>query len=224
MMTWTIDIETIPLPVNQREFATPTEDSIKYGNLKDPEKKKAKYESAIAEWADGPGCALKAELGQIACIGIKQDDIEATILNVNDAKSERQLLADFWKALKHLNINDRIIGHNIKAFDIPFILRRSMVHGIQSKSMELLKEDLWSYKPKIIIDTMQLWQMGDKQTYISLKHLCGAFGITAKDSPVEAEKFYEWWAKDPDICMEYCKGDVDDTYSVYKAMTDAEVC
>ena len=67
-MDMTFDIETIPLPVEQRAFAKPTEDSVKYGNAKKPEKRQEIFEQALADehfqlvGMAGVGARARAEL------------------------------------------------------------------------------------------------------------------------------------------------------------------
>ena len=64
-----LDIETIPLPVAEREFLRPSRDSIRLGNLKDPAKIEAKIAETVAAWERGEDAALDSLQARVALIG-----------------------------------------------------------------------------------------------------------------------------------------------------------
>ena len=42
-----------------------------------------------------------------------------------------------------------------------------------------------------------------------LAHLCAAFGVPVKDSPVSGERFFEWWEENREEAKEYNRQDVE---------------
>jgi DNA polymerase elongation subunit (family B) len=95
---------------------------------------------------------------------------------------EETLLRQFVKLIEeHFNSPYHLLcGHNAKEFDIPFICRRMLIHGMKLPSIL----DIAGKKPWEIahLDTMELWKFGDYKAYTSLALLCHIFNIpTPKD-------------------------------------------
>jgi len=208
-----LDIETIPLPVERREVFRPTEDTIKLGNLKDPNKIKKKIESVQEEWEAGKDCALDPLQGRIAVIGYAIEDEPVVQLYDED---EGELLCDFWnRVTKEVGF---FIAHNVR-FDAGFILRRSILNDISFPAK--FAKDLWSYRPKIWIDTMDLWNIGNRgwsAGSAKLEHLCYALGIPVKGGEVTGKDFHLWWEKDKEKCLEYNRDDVNAVREVYDSI------
>ena len=166
--------------------------------------------AALDTWESGADCALKAEYGRIAMIGIKINDgeIETYEISDNTPEAEAVLLSVLYAHIRGLNTDDTIVGHNIKSFDIPFILRRSQVLNIRPKAYRALKMDCEQYSGLIVKDTMRIWGAGDRQTYIKLETLAAALGIHVEPSEVTGKDFYKWFAKDREACRVYLAQDV----------------
>ena len=64
-----LDVETIPLPIEDRAHLRPSQADIKLGNLKDETKIKAKIDEATAAWERGDNCALDPLQARIAPMG-----------------------------------------------------------------------------------------------------------------------------------------------------------
>jgi len=210
---YVFDIETIPLPKEQRMFSKPTEDSIKYGNLKDPIKRKDKYDEALVAWETGEDAALRPETGRVAMIGICTEDNPVEIIEGGETNDEISILCEFWDTLGEMTRDrDMVIGFNSNNFDVPFLIKRSLILGVEV--FPCFRLDISHYHPSIFIDLMQMWAFGVKGEYISLKYLCGAMGIPVKEGPVEGKDFFKWWAggnEKRELCREYCRQDVDAT-------------
>ena len=206
-MIVSLDIETVPLPSKKREFTRPTMDTMKFGNTKDPDKKQAKYAEAISEWKQGDSAALSALTGRVAMIGYKADDYVALV--AKDAIQESHILKQAWSEIHdyYHSSGARIAGHNIKKFDLPFMVRRSFILGLSVPPWII--NELMKYSSDVIIDTMLFWQLGDRQEMVKLSHLCGAFDINVKESPVTGKDFYKWFEKDVDECIKYNQQDVE---------------
>lgn len=85
---------------------------------------------------------------KIIAIGIKAKDNEAQIL----LGEEKEILNEFWKSVKkHKQKNNKIIGFNIKDFDLPFLVTRSFINDIEIEPFVLkevidIREKLSAYK------------------------------------------------------------------------------
>jgi hypothetical protein len=128
------DIETGPLPDDQLLPMIPPFDAaeIKCGNL-GPEKAAEKVEAARAEHLAKyvSRAALSALTGQVLAIGYKRDDSAAI-----DGRTERQMLLRFWERCEtELARDGKLVGHNILAFDLPFLAQRSWA-GRRSKVLQ----------------------------------------------------------------------------------------
>ncbi|HQN47780.1 MAG TPA: ribonuclease H-like domain-containing protein [Rugosibacter sp.] len=210
-----LDIETGPLPVEKREFLRPDAASIKTGNLKDLAKINDKIVQAVREWEAGEGCALDPMQGEILVIGVAIGDTDVIQMHEN---GERDILERFWEMIgKAANSNPHFIGHNIR-FDAGFLIKRSLAHGV--KMPGLYVRDLFSYAPLFWRDTMQAWMLGDRRAdMVSLKKLCGFFGVEVKDGDITGANFAEnWHGGNKTECLAYNAQDVEATRAVYKRM------
>ena len=91
---------------------------------------------------------------------------------------EVKLLSDFASLLARFctSREHTLCGHNIKEFDIPYICRRMVIHGIALPSvLNISGKKPWEIQ---FIDTLELWKFGDYKNYTSLKLLTAVFGIS----------------------------------------------
>lgn len=154
-----------------------------------------------------------AEFGKIVCISVGYFIIKNDIRNFRVTSffgDEIQILKDFNNLLQnHFNQPQHILcGHNAKEFDIPFLARRMIIHGISLPE----KLNLFGKKPWEIphLDTLELWKFGDYKHFTSLKLLTKVLGIPSPKDDIDgsqvAEVFYK--QKDIDRIVIYCEKDV----------------
>jgi 3'-5' exonuclease len=222
-MNITIDIETVPgqAPGLLAEYVASVTAPAQY--------KKA---DSIAEWlrenrdAEGEAAWLKTSfdggVGQIVCIGWAIDDEEPESVHVCDlsAEQERGRMEAFFRIM-HTASSTRgtrpvLIGHNHAAFDLPFIWKRAVVHGI--------KPPLWwpkSPKPwaDSIFDTMVEWA-GAKDR-ISMDKLCKVLGIPGKGGMDGSQVWPMVQAGRIGDVASYCRDDVARTRAMWRRMTFA---
>lgn len=219
-MKYVIDIETIPQPLEERLYATPTEETVKYGNTKDPEKRQKILDAAIDDWAEGSDCALHAQFGRIAMIGLRVEGEDLIFeIGKNSPAHEYDMIGTFFEAVGKFSTSDLMIGHNIKRFDIPYIIRRSSILGIRHKTLGMMKAEVDAYKPPYWMrDTMLMWAAGDRQTYIKLEILAQALHIPVNSQSCSGSLFYHYFENNRESCREYLKQDLRLTDECYEKL------
>jgi len=218
----TIDIETAPSQLDwvRAELA---------GSVKPPGTLK-KAES-IAEWErdSKPAAieeawqktALDGSFGQIICIGWALDDEVPSTLSAGslDPRAEANILREWFDILRKMHagtsgLRPTVVGHNVASFDLAFIWKRAMVHGLRPPMWLPRNPKPWSDG---VFDTMTQWA-GDRER-ISLDRLCKVLGIPGKgDGPTGADVWPMAQAGKFDEIAEYCRGDVSRTRAVYWRM------
>jgi len=172
------DIETGALPDEDIERIAPPfdPDSIKVGNL-GLEKAAEKLSQAKRNHLSGirRKAALKAEYGKVLAIGWA--NAETTIIKVSS--DEGSLLQTFWDACdEDYHARSHWVGFNCFSFDLPFLVRRSIINGIITpKGLMPQKNRYW---PDFWIDLMQRWQCGDYRELISLDRFAKSLGLEGK--------------------------------------------
>lgn len=224
-----IDIET--MPTVDPEIIADIRASIQPpGNYSKPDSIKAwmdtKGEQAALE-AIGK-TALSAEDGSIIAIGIATDDSDPRVLiRVPSADSDKNLLEAFYQAVHDLLTEaslargddpDRAIftpepwwvGHNITGFDLPFLWKRAVIHGITPMQSFALPAPGDLRHGRGCFDTMIAWA-GLRGT-ISLSRLTRVLGLpdpkTNADG-ISGRNAFEFWERgDLETVRRYCAADV----------------
>ena len=123
--------------------------------------------------------ALYPEFGKIVCISLgyfeKEDSFKVKAF-VND--DEKALLQEVSQTIPKLTSTRRnYCGHNIKGFDFPYIIRRSIVHGVHLPT----NFNIYNIKPwdlNYILDTMEIWKSGAYGLgCVSLQAIASALGV-----------------------------------------------
>lgn len=209
-MLTAFDIETGPLPDDQ--LPRFDREAVKVGNLKDPEKIEAKRDEAEREWRSK--LALSALTGQVLAIGVKfQRDGETQIIAED---SEAETLSKFWMlTVGNYSIFDsphqKVIGFNSRTFDVPFLIRRSMLVGTDVPLA--VCDPKWG-PSKCFVDLLDVWRCGDRQLWVKLDTLAQAFGLDGKLEGVSGADFAGLWQSDRDRACDYLRRDVDLTYEL----------
>ena len=169
--------------------------------------------------------ALAGEWGQIICIGYI-DELDGQVrskgvLGFDEitgrlVDDERALLFSFWEMMRGFEPSvDVLVGHNIAAFDLPFILKRSIVRGVRPTATIRAPR----YRTVPVADTMLIWTSWTFGQMTSLSTLARVFGLPdPKGNGVEGGSVYELWqdgTRHRDIA-DYCMGDVETTRAVYR--------
>lgn len=190
-----IDCETSPisrplLDLIQPEFKAPA-------GYRDPEKITAHIQAQKEDWIKD--AALSPLTGRILCIGI----IDENGFGFFGDDAEETILKRFWaKIARDDYYNWPVIGFNIEHFDLPFIIRRSMKHGIVPSTQVFRGR----YLDNRFIDLMKLWQCGDYREFISLDRLAKFLGVGEKTG--SGAEFAGLWEVNRDSALEYLKNDL----------------
>ena len=152
-----------------------------------PDTVAAKYkEYREKAWGEFVGkAALSPVTGRVLLIGVIKDGHFVGISDDNEANS----LGLFWaKVDEWLGNKLPIIGHNSNSFDLPFLIRRSWLLGVDVPR-EIRQGRHWH---PLFRDTMEYWNCGAKG-YVSLNSLGEAFGVGQKTEGIHGKDFHRWW-------------------------------
>lgn len=165
--------------------------------------------------------ALYTEFAKVVCISIGQvtfdDYTDQTSFKVKSfyGDNEQEIVTDFFKAITALlrkAPNLKIVGHNIKGFDLPFLLRKAIVHDITiPRELHLHTIKPWE---SCLLDTSEIWKFGS-WTGAPLGLLCTSLGIpTPKDAMEGSQVSEAYWNGRLEDIKTYCEKDVKATASV----------
>jgi len=134
-------------------------------------------------------------------------------------ETEKHLLEQFGRMLdQHYQIPGvyGICGHNIKEFDIPYICRRMLIHGIKLPAMlQVTGKKPW--ETKYLIDTLELWKFGDLKNFSSLNLLAYTLGIPSPKDDIDGSQVGQIYYEEGDLerIKTYCEKDVLTVAQVY---------
>ncbi len=210
-----LDIETVSgsktyeeLPERQKEHWKKKAQFL----LRLPPGETASEEQAAASYRGR--AAIFAEFGKVVCIsiGYLHNGNKGMRLKSFCSADEAQLLQDFVDLLaRHYSdpAQHGICGHNIKEFDIPFLCRRLLIHGIAlPETLQLSGKKPW--ETKHLLDTMQLWKFGDVKNFTSLDLLASVLHVDTPKDDIDGSMVGQvyWEEQDLDRIATYCEKDV----------------
>lgn len=235
-----IDIETIPgqaahvLEALRADAEAEKADCRAPANYKDPEKiaaniaeQHAAIDAAVMDkWRK---TSFDGAFGQIAVVSFAIDGGEPVKVYRHDwqeAGAERDVL-ETLREVMHDTINPKtelaaqIIGHNVSAFDLRFLVQRSIILGVKPHPVLARAAACKPWETDRVFDTMVQWAgVGNR---ISLDKLCKALGLPGKGE-IDGSKVWDY-VRDGRIAevADYCADDVRKVWAVYQRMTFAKV-
>ena len=204
--------------------------SVRHGRTKDPDKLTAQIETARERHATDAAAAIKridqarsdymqrmmddAPLspltGHVLAIGYRSD--KARI----DGRDERSILVRFWDVVKTCRDRGRLmIGFNIVGFDLPFLVRRSWILGLQWPHDIIDRDRFWS---PIFVDLMERWRLGLRGDFVSLDTLARGLRIGSKPEGVDGGQFHNLWTNDRPEAEKYLLNDLDMTWQLARRL------
>ncbi len=167
--------------------------------------------------------SLNGAYGRVCAIGWAIDDADPSVLVTED---ERELLLAFCsevgRVLEPMDGNPPMptwVGHNIAGFDLPFLRKRFVVHGIAPPLALRTAMTSRSWDARIA-DTMLMWDT-DRDKRVGLDLLCRVLSIPSpKAEGIDGSKVAEMFAAgEYQRIGEYCAQDVIATRRCYRALT-----
>jgi 3'-5' exonuclease len=215
MNTIFFDIETGPLPDQELNQMVPPFDptEVKVGNLKDPEKITAKRAEAEAnhrrEFVER--AALDPLTGRVLAIGLlSEKDREFRVLGNED---EATMLLEFWAECRGEGGKANcMIGFNTRAFDLPFLIRRSFKHRV-GIPFGIRRGRYWCDE---MVDLREEWQLGDRQARGSLDTVARYLGVGQKNG--HGDEFARLWKEDRERAVAYLRTDLELTAGIAEAL------
>ena len=205
---------------NIKDFGKPFDPmTVKLGRMVDPVKIEKKIAEAAAKWPDlqeriaeeieeteqkhvedfAEKAALDACRGQLLAAGY------LSTKELIDGRSEPEMLIKFWDVFNTAAGDGRkLIGFNIFGFDLPFLIRRSWVHGVHVPAI-IDKNRYWH---ECFIDLAEVYRLGCHGEFKSLGEMCVAMGLGEKLDGISGADFHKLWADDREKAKEYLGRDL----------------
>jgi hypothetical protein len=156
--------------------------------------------------------------GNVCVIGWAFDDDKAQTVSGRD---ELYLFAEFFEAIQARKFNlfeTCVIGHNVAAFDLRFLMQRHIVKGVKPHPVIVRGAQAKPWESDKVFDTMVQWAgIGNR---VSLDKLCKALSIPTPKGEIDGSKVWDFvQAGRLQDVAEYCARDVEATRQVHRAMT-----
>lgn len=159
--------------------------------------------------------AIYSEFGKVVSIAVgvlhQDTDSKALQLRVKDfsGDDEKVVLEQFKELIEKFEASRlRLVAHNGREFDYPYICRRMLLNGINiPAAMDIRDKKPWEI---LHFDTMEMWKFGDRKHYTSLDLLAAIFDIPTSKSDIDGSQVNEVYYKEKDLerIALYCKRDV----------------
>lgn len=210
-MTLFLDIETIPASGDTVDLVREQfERRSSYSQTKRP----VSFDDYLH------GTSLDPNFGQLLCVGYAANDGPVGVVHPPSPKGskgfggvssheEKEMLTEFWKLA---NGATQLVGHNLVAFDVPFLWKRSILHGVPP-SVDLSDGSL-------MFDTMLAWDLAMPRKHTGLDLLAKLLGIPTSKTELHGAEVYDYYrAGKLEAIYAYCQRDVDVTRAVYRRLT-----
>ena len=163
---------------------------------------------------------LRPEFGHVICIGMGHDargELERKALTARRVEDERRILEEFWETVRPAQKEWRLVTYNGLAFDVPYLLRRSLYLGVPPSRLLPLRP----YLLEAHYDVMQAltnWQRGEA---VRLSIVAALLGLGKVPEGMEGSQVYGLWqAGRIDEIEAYCLGDVQLIYEVFRRVQE----
>lgn len=119
---------------------------------------------------------------------------------------ELEVLDTFWEGYREASRNgDKMVGWNIFGFDLPFLVQRSWVHGVDVPHCVLQDGRFWN---PLFVDLMKVWSCGAYGSFTKLDAVAKLFGLAGKTEGVTGADFARLYIESPNEAVAYLKQDV----------------
>lgn len=225
-MNFVVDIETIPRDLRReprriqeyvweralRRAAEPELEGTLEEYLAAPE---APRFAAVRERLDHY-MALRPEFGHVICIGMGHDgrgrgELEVKALTARRVEDERAILEAFWEVVRG-GREWRWVTYNGLAFDVPFLVRRSIYLGVPPTGLLPMKP----YALESHFDVMRALANWERTDAVRLDVVAELLGLSKQPPGMDGSQVLALWrAGRVDEIAAYCLGDVRLVYEVF---------
>lgn len=167
---------------------------------------------------------IYAEFGKIICVSCgffhEEDKMLQFRIKSFFGEQENQLLGSLATMLrKHFNKPvHKLVAHNGKEFDFPFLARRMLISGTNLPNiLNLSGKKPWEIQH---IDTLELWKFGDYKHYTSLRLLAKVFDLPSPKDDMDGSQVAQVYYQEKDLSrlVQYCENDVLTLANLYLKM------
>jgi 3'-5' exonuclease len=225
-VNFVLDIETIPrdLRAEPRKIQEYVWDRV--NRRADPEREGPGLEDYLAE-TDAEAfagvrrdleryMALRPEFGHVICIGMGHDargrgELETKALTARVVEDERSILEAFWDVVRNA-AEWRFVTYNGLAFDLPYLIRRSIYVGVPPSTGLPLRP----YSPDSHFDVMRILSNWERPEAVRLDVVAELLGLRKWPPGMEGSQVLGLWrAGRVDDIEAYCLGDVRLAYETF---------
>ena len=160
---------------------------------------------------------LRPEFGHVVCIGLGHDgrgrgDLELKALTAHRVEDERTILEGFWELLRGRREDRRFVTYNGLAFDLPFLLRRSIYLGVApTTTLPTRPFALESH-----FDVMRVLSNWERADAVRLDVVAELLGLAKSPPGMDGSQVLALWRGGRVGEIEaYCLGDVRLVYEVF---------
>lgn len=214
--------------------------SVKVGNLGEAKAKEkvdaareahklavAGYDAACQQGAEQhfanfkANAALSATTGRVLAIGFQSADNGKFAIE-DGGGDEAALLAKFWTKYRSCRAGDRprsMVGCNIFQFDLPFVVRRSWILGVEIPDTVIRDGRFWD--AMVFVDLRNVWLLGQRwnDCESSLDTMARALGCGSKNGHgAEFARLWNGTAEERNQAVAYLKNDLAMTAAVAKRL------
>ncbi len=153
------------------------------------------------------------EFCRIVAIGLATDSEapRALLAQSSSDDCERELLNEFWRSVDR-GICRAVCGYNVANFDLPVLLIRSAILGVEPRRFF----DLKPWGSRDVLDLMAMRFGRGKPA--KLKELCRWLGIVPPAGDCDGSQVLRLWQSDPATLAEYVRSDVWIVQELYRRL------
>jgi hypothetical protein len=166
---------------------------------------------------------LRPEFGHVICIGLGQDvrgraELEVRGLTAESESDERRLLEAFWALHGELvrgRRDWRLVTYNGLAFDVPFLLRRSLYLGVAPTAGLPMRP----FAPDAHFDVMRVLSNWERADAVRMDVVAELLGLAKVPPGMDGSQVLALWRQGRRAEIEtYCLGDVRLVYEIFLRM------
>lgn len=149
-----------------------------------------------------------SENGKMKWVGKMKSFYDNQASDTSETDQVLKPISDLLYNIDRAGKQMRLCGHNIKRFDIPWLVKRMTIREVPVP----VQLQVWGKKPWEIthLDTGELWSVGSFDGYVSLDTLTCVLGIPSPKDKMKGEYVGRYFHEDKryDDIAAYCEEDV----------------